>query len=203
MAKPDKLFDFIGNAIENGRDIDSLEKDIYRKFGETCATMVLDSSGFTRTTKALGAAYFLSIICRLRRVCEEISDRFGAIQHRAYADNFYAEFADTDDAVAAAFAIHGYFIDNPVSLENIEDEFGVCIGIGYGRVVRSEHEGVYGNEMNYAAKLGEDIAEKGETLLTEAAFKAVSNPESMQVSESTTRVSGVEIAVYSIRPGGS
>ena len=200
MVKSDKLFEFIGKALESNRAIDSLEADLDRSFGETCATLVMDSTGFTRATEALGTAYFLSIIYRLRQVCEEIFSRLGAIQSRAYADNFFAEFSNVDDAVAAAFAVHKHFSDNPISLLNKQDKFGVCVGIGYGRVVRSEHEGVYGNEMNYASKLGEDIAEGGETLLTQAAFKAVSNPESMHVSKTNISISGVEMPVYSLRP---
>jgi class 3 adenylate cyclase len=201
MVKSDKLFEFIGKALESNRDVASLEEELDRGFGETCAPLVLDSTGFTRATQALGTAYFLSIIYQLRNVCEEVFSRLGAIQMRAYADNFFAEFGNVDDAVAAAFAVHKHFADNPVPLLNQQDKFGVCVGIGYGRVLRSEHEGVYGNEMNYASKLGEDIAEAGETLLTQAAFQALSNPESLQVSKTNIGVSGVEMPVYSVRPG--
>jgi len=200
MVKSDKLFDFIGKALEGDCSIDSLEEDLDRNFGETCAILMLDSTGFTRATKALGAAYFLSIIYQLRQACEKISNRLGAVQYRAYADNFYAEFTNVDDAVAATFAIHKYFSDNPISLLNEQDKFGVCIGIGYGRVVRSEHEGVYGNETNYASKLGEDIAERGETLLTEGAFQALSNPESMHVLKREITASGVKMSIYSLHP---
>ena len=109
MIKSDKLFDFIGKALESDCSIDSLEDDLGKNFGETCAMLMLDSTGFTRATKVLGAAYFLSIIYQLRQACEGICNRSGAIQYRAYADNFYAEFTSVDDAVAAAFAIHKYF----------------------------------------------------------------------------------------------
>ncbi|MFC1886796.1 hypothetical protein ACFLZM_07050, partial [Thermodesulfobacteriota bacterium] len=195
-----KLFTFIGKALESNHSIDTLEADLERNFGETCATLVMDSTGFTRTTETFGAAHVLSIIYQLRQVCEEISGRMGAIQTRAHADNFFAEFTNVDDAVAASFSAHKYFSDNPIALFDSQDKFGVCVGIGYGRVVRSEHEGVYGNEMNYASKLGEDISERGETLLTEAAFQAFSDPESVYVSKRTLRISGVEMTIYSLHP---
>jgi len=200
MIKSDKLFDFIGNALASDCTVEALEADLDKNFGETCATLVMDSTGFTRATKVLGAAYFLSIIYKLRQVCEEASSRVALIQSRVYADNYFAEFTNVDDAAAVAFAVHKHFSDNPVALLNRQDSFGVGVGIGFGRVVRSEHEGVYGNEMNYAAKLGEDISERGDTLLTEAAFNALSNPESMNVSKRDVRISGVEMTVYSLRP---
>ena len=43
------------------------------------------------------------------------------------------------------------------------------IGVGYGEILMVEEDDFYGNELNLASKLGEDVAESGETLLTEAA----------------------------------
>ncbi len=200
MARTDKLFDFVRVALKDGCSLDELDAQLEERFGETCATLVLDSTGFTRTTKVMGTGFFLSIIQQMRSICETITDRFGAIQSRSYADNYFAEFATVDEAVAAAFALHQHFDDNPVSLLGEKDHFGVSIGIGYGRVVRSEHEGVYGNEMNYASKLGEDTAKRGETLLTEAAYNALANPQSVVVEKTSVTTSGVQMPVYSLAP---
>jgi adenylate cyclase len=202
MNKSDKLFDFIEEALKENCTVSSLQADLDRNFGETCAALVMDSTGFTRSTKTLGAAYFLSIISHLRKVCEKVATHYKAIDHRAHADNFYAEFKNVDLAVAMAFALHKHFDENPIPLQSKDDKFGVCIGIGYGKVVRSEHEGVYGNEMNYAAKLGEDTADRGETLLTVDAFSVLSNPESFDVSKRHIKVSGIEMDIYSIKPKG-
>ncbi len=201
MNRPDKLFNFIGESIEDDIDFTDLDAELTKRFGETCAALVMDSTGFTRSTKALGPAFFLAIIYRLREVCFEIAGRYGAIDSRAHADNFYAEFKNVDDAVEAAFAVHRHFEDNPVPLVSGNDRFGVCVGIGFGRVLRSDHEGVYGNEMNYASKLGEDVAERGETLLTKAAFEALSNPETFETTITRIKVSGVEMPIYSIKSG--
>jgi adenylate cyclase len=198
MKKSDRLFDFVRESRE--RDFDVLAEELDRRFGETCATLVLDSSGFTRTTKLRGSAFFLSIISRLREVCFETGKHFNAVSARAWADNFYAEFPSVDEAVSAAFAIHRYFDEHPIPLLNAQDRFGACVGIGFGRVLRSDHEGVYGNEMNHASKLGEDIAGPGDTLLTEAACLALSHPESFVISKSVVTMSGVQIFIYSLRP---
>ena len=198
MNKSDKFFKFIGESRE--RDFDALAAELDRRFGETSATLVLDSTGFTRTTKLLGSAFYLTIISRLREVCFDTVVRFNAISSRTWADNFYAEFPSVDDAVAAAFALHRHFDEKPIPLINEQDKFGVCIGIGFGRVLRSEHEGVYGDEMNCASKLGEDVAERGETMLTEAAFQTLSNPESFNASKSILTIAGVQMLIYSLRP---
>ncbi len=45
----------------------------------------------------------------------------------------------------------------------------------FGDVLRSLSEGVFGNEMNLASKLGEDLAGNGEILLTESAYQEISD----------------------------
>lgn len=198
----DRLFDFILQSVAADRDFAELDRELDHRFGETCATLVMDSSGFTRATRVLGPAFFLGIICQVRKVCFETARRFHAAGSRAWADNFYAEFQTVDEAVGAALAVHRHFADHPLTLLSDQDRFGVCIGIGYGRVLRSDHEGVYGSEMNSASKLGEDIAECGQTLLTEAAYGALSRSEDFQVTRLSQAISGVDLVIYSIRPRG-
>lgn len=169
-------------------------------FGETCAPLVLDSTGFTRITKSHSLLFFLSIIQKLREVSTKIFQDEGALSWRSYADNMFAEFKTVDSAVTAAFAIHHYFSANPLCFNGITDTFGVCIGIGFGRVLRSDFEGVYGDQMNYASKLGEDIAEQGQTLLTEAAFKQLSKPGRFLVTQNKLKISGVDLPIFDISP---
>ncbi len=62
------------------------------------------------------------------------------------------------------------------------------IGIGYGAVLNIDDEDLFGDEMNLACKLGEDIAARSEILLTEAAratltLKTVeTRPEQLSIS---------------------
>jgi class 3 adenylate cyclase len=50
----------------------------------------------------------------------------------------------------------------------------LCIGLGFGRVLRIGDEDVWGKEVNSASRLGEDTARPGEVLLTAAARLALS-----------------------------
>ena len=49
----------------------------------------------------------------------------------------------------------------------------LCVGSGYGDVLRIGDAEVFGAELNAAAKLGEDTAEAGDILLTAAVYAAV------------------------------
>jgi class 3 adenylate cyclase len=71
----------------------------------------------------------------------------------------------------------------------------LCIGIGCGDVLMLEKEDMYGSEFNLASKLGEDLAERGEILLTSAAFEKLEGDkqdwEKMELS-----ISGLELVAY-------
>jgi class 3 adenylate cyclase len=54
-----------------------------------------------------------------------------------------------------------------------EDQVLLCVGIGYGKVLRIGDEDVYGQEVNAASKLGEDTAKANEILVTDGARRAI------------------------------
>jgi class 3 adenylate cyclase len=49
-----------------------------------------------------------------------------------------------------------------------EEQILLCVGIGYGRVLRIGDVDVFGHEVNSASKLGEDTAKAYEILVTPA-----------------------------------
>jgi class 3 adenylate cyclase len=55
-----------------------------------------------------------------------------------------------------------------------EEQILLCIGLGYGDVLRVGATELWGAEVNAASKLGEDTAKSGEILITGAVRDAVS-----------------------------
>ena len=199
MKKNDRLWRVLLDAAETGRDLNSLKKDLWEQFGETCAVLALDATGFSRITQKRGIVFYLSILACLRKIGAEVFERHKAINWRAEADNLYADFESVDQAVAAAFEIHHRLDEERLAID--EDEyFQACIGIGFGRVLRSEHEGMYGDEMNLASKLGEDTARGGETLLTGSAYHSLSNKENLSAEKRQIRISAIDLPYYQVNP---
>lgn len=199
MHEPKCLFESIRTAQSAGIDTDTLEKKIWDEFGRTCAVLILDSTGFSRTTRKKGIVHFLSIIAKMREIGRDIFAKHGADGFRAEADNLYGEFPTAEQAVGAAFDMHRHFDQNPVLLT--DDEFyRVCIGIGYGRLLQSAEEGMFGDEMNLASKLGEDTADGGQTLITEQTYLALTNRENLVARRKFVRVSGVDLPYFEINP---
>jgi len=173
------------------------EDEIWKEFGTRCAVMVLDSSGFTSGTRSSGIISYLSCIVRLRDLVQPLLTKYGCISSRFATDNAYAEFSTAEKALEAS-----YDIQRTVQSSGIEVSegcaFGVCIGIGYGNVLRSLAEGVFGDEMNLASKLGEDLAGRGEILLTRSAFEAIPEAYREAFIEKRSTVSGVDFTYYMV-----
>lgn len=140
-----------------------IHADIWSQVGADCAILVSDLTGFTRLTKAKGVLHFLAGFRRAMHLAEPAVQRHGARFHKTAADNLLATFPDVPAAVAAA---------RDMLREPVGDGIEFCVGIGYGRILHLEDD-VFGDEVNVAYKLGEDVAKGGEVLLSAAAATRV------------------------------
>ena len=93
---------------------------------------------------------------------------------KAEADNLFCLFDDVADAVRAGRDLVGQL--NTVNLLLPEARrLYASIGIGYGRILNVEDKDLFGDEVNLASKLGEDVAGRGAILLTVAAYSRLSD----------------------------
>lgn len=201
MSEEGGLFEDIRRFSGQRSESTRFEADVWEKYGSRCAMLVLDSSGFTRSTQESGILSYLTCIIRLRDMMEQILARFDCISWRAATDNVFAEFKTADGAIEAALEIQRSVSAANIQVQN-SGKFGVCIGIGFGDVLRSRSEGVFGNEMNLASKLGEDLAGIGEVLLTESAYQEISEEYRRDIVARKTNISGVELSYYIILRAG-
>jgi len=58
---------------------------------------------------------------------------------------------------------------------------------------------LYGDEMNLASKLGEDLAQDDEILLTEAAYQALTHPNNWQFGSFSQELSDIIFNVYQLQ----
>jgi len=71
----------------------------------------------------------------------------------------------------------------------------LCIGIGCGDILMLEGEDMYGSEFNLASKLGEDLAQRGEILLTDSAFEKLEG-EKQDWDRVDFSISGLELVAH-------
>ena len=175
-----------------------LERKILEVFSVPKAVLVLDMSGFSRTTQAHGIVTFLLMLHQTRRLCEPCVRKHNGILVKAEADNLFCLFDKASEAVATAREISSRLeTANCVLPDN--RRLHASIGIGFGDTLYIGDEDLFGDEVNLASKLGEDIARAGEILLTSSAFAAVPE-EAATATRTTVNISGLTLEYWSVRP---
>jgi len=189
------LIKYAENTTESGRE--KIEKRLWRQFGAHKTVFVMDMSGFSRLTQKYGIVHYLSMVYRMQIVTEPIVEQYGGRVIKFEADNCFAAFDRPHDAVLAAIALNIAF-----STINIftTDEFDirVSIGIDDGDVLMIGGPDYFGNPVNFASKLGEDVAAPGEILISEHAFLQIPADAAILGKPMLISVSGVEINALSI-----
>lgn len=194
--KDRNLFQTLAQLLDQNIDPNSRADEIWARYGQHRAVMMLDSCGFSRVSEQLGIIHFLSRLVLMRNMVQPVLEEHGTVDFHVAADNIFATFNSPDDAIGAAQAAHDAVYGNNLMLTDSEP-FRICIGIGYGRLLYSETlEGFFGDEMNLASKLGEDTAEGGETLLTCNAYNSASHHLVQEYQEKQVVVSGIKINYY-------
>ena len=197
MSRLHDLFHQIEEHMAQQLDLTEMETRIWEQHGEICAPFILDSAGFTRATQSEGIVHYLSGILRMRKIVSPLLNEFGCINLRCEADNIFAEFPHPDQAFLAAKAAIKAVDIAEIPLQG-KELYKVGVGIGYGRVLRSSHEGVFGDEMNLASKLGEDIGEAQAILLTAKAYTDLDEQYKTGFEVQQIRISKVDMTYYQL-----
>lgn len=163
-----------------------IDTQIYALFNQTLAVMVVDMAGFSSQTQDEGIIAALAQIEQMRSRTRPIIEDHQGILVKADADNLYVVFNTPDQALAAATDLRNYLRHQTI---------GVSIGIDYGDVLLIEQRELYGNTVNRASKLGEDLAEHNEILITDTAIQHLTNP-AQTVDVSDVQISGLTLRVH-------
>lgn len=173
---------------------DDLAAEMDRDFAEVRTVMVLDMSGFSRTTQRCGIAAFLLMIHRMKQIATPAVLANGGVVVKSEADNLYCLFENPVQAVSAAREIIARMEEaNPGFLE--DRRLYASIGIGHGRILNLDEDDMFGDEVNLASKLGEDVADRGMVLLTEAA-RAEAAKAGIATREAGTGISGLSLRYH-------
>lgn len=174
MADTQELADLLAQRARPGADRAAIETAIFTRFGCTQAIMFTDLVGFSRLVEAFGILHFLQLIQESETLFLPLITQHQGRCLKREGDSLLAVFDQPQDALDCARAmVAATETANPGRAA--EERIEVCIGLGYGTVLRvGEHE-VWGAEVNAASKLGEETARSGEILVTERFHAAVAD----------------------------
>jgi len=143
-----------------------IDKLILERFEETWTVAFTDLVGFSRKTRDFGIVHFLAIIYEKGRLLKPVIDDGGGLILKEEADSWLMIFRNPEAALATIIECQRrcqkYNVDRAE-----EDRVELCVGLGHGPVLKIGDEDIWGREVNYASKLGEDLAKSGEILVTE------------------------------------
>jgi adenylate cyclase len=191
----DKLLLFSQETSDAGRK--KIEAELWNSYGAERVVFVLDMSGFSLLTRKYGIIHYLSMVRRMQLTSEPIVKTYGGSLLKYEADNCFAVFPDTLSAVHAAIALQLAF-DASNLLTSDDLDVHIACGIDRGKILIIGNEECFGDAVNRACKLGEDIAAAGEILVTQDAIKTITSELDFELREVNVSVSGLTIPAYAI-----
>jgi len=188
-----ELWRMLDARNEHPESLGQIDGEIWQRFGRTRAVLVLDMCGFSRLTMRYGITHFLAMIRRLVTIVRPVIANAGGQIVKTEADNVYATFDDVPQALAAARAIQGS-LDAANTFLPEDWDLHAAIGIGYGPLLLIGDHDLYGSEMNIASKLGEDVAGRGEVLLSVGAHERIGG--NVDAIEIPVQLSGLTMRAF-------
>lgn len=174
-----------------------LEDSIWQRYGTENTALVLDMSGFSLLTRKYGIVHYLSMIRRMQLTVEPIITNHGGRVIKFEADNCFSVFPDPSSAARTAITIqHSIAAVNQLTQDDMD--IHVAIGIDFGKILILNEDDMYGDAVNRACKMGEDIGKADEILITKDAMDMI--PEDAQIQGTLIEVSigGLNMPAFQI-----
>ena len=158
--------------MEEGADMASLDQAIRERYAGNYAVMFTDLAGFSRGVTEFGIIHFLQVIFESQRILADSLARHRAELVMTESDSMLVVFREPVDALRCSIEMQqvcaDYNHDRDPALRVL-----LCIGLGYGECLRVGNDDIFGAEVNAASKLGEDIADHGEILMSGDFYESV------------------------------
>lgn len=177
-----RLWQLLEERTRPGADVARIDQRIWDLFGEDWAVVFTDLSGFSRQVEAFGIIHFLQIILEQERILLPVVAEHDGILIKSEADSYLLLFRRAEAALRCAVAMQ-HACQRWNARKVPEEQVLLCVGVGYGRILRIGDEDVFGQEVNAASKLGEDTAKANEILVTRAAREAAGEIEGVGYEE--------------------
>jgi len=199
-AKPSKKFQELLLKFSNSEEMASrkrVEERLWKTYGSEQTVFVLDMSGFSLLTRKHGIIHYLSMVRRMQLTAEPIIQSYDGYMIKFEADNCFAMFPAPLLAVNAAIAMqHAFAASNILTPDDLD--IHISCGIDYGKILIVGKDDCFGDAVNRASKLGEDIAERGEILVTKEAMDMIPDEAGIKSREVSISISGIAIPAYAI-----
>lgn len=191
----DMVLRYSQETDDGGRKV--VEAELWKEYGAELVVFVLDMSGFSLLTRKYGIVHYLSMVRRMQLITEPIVKSYNGSMIKYEADNCFAVFPDPLSAVNAAISMqHAFMAANLLSSDDLD--IHIACGIDYGKLLIIGHDECFGDPVNRASKMGEDIAAAGEILVTKEAMEMIPEDAGIKAHEISVSISGITIPAFAI-----
>ena len=176
------------------------ERRLRERFEVERAVLALDMSQFSLSVRRSGIVFHLCQIRRVQALALPVVAAWRGELVKCEADNILAVFPRPADAVGAALAINA-------ALENAENDpalgapLTAGIGIDYGKFLLVPGREAFGDAVNVAHKLGEDVARASEVLVTDAVRRRLDPSAGIATEHIALSISGLQLDAWRILTG--
>lgn len=159
---PELLSYFHGEGLKSRPQ---LSAEIWDKFGQSGAVLVLHMARFSSLDKDRSLVSYLALVAKMQSVVTPLLEKAGGALLKFEADGCYACFPKVPQAVAAAFEV----------LERVESlnaqtppemDIEMSVGVDCGEFLCLGQGEFFGEPVTVAGKLGEGLAQTGEVLVS-------------------------------------
>jgi class 3 adenylate cyclase len=163
----DRLIGLIAQRLVAGANKAEIDHRIWDLFGEQWCVMMTDLAGFSRRVAKYGIIHFLQTIYESERLLLPIIEQHEGFLLKTDGDSLLVIFRKPHKALHCTIAMQQILVNYNQDKQD-QDQIHLCVGLGFGMLLRVGNEEVFGAEVNAACKLGEDTAKQGEILVTDA-----------------------------------
>ena len=182
----------IATPVERRSDLEKFINDAYQ---QEKVVFALDMSGFTVSVQRDGILAHLCRIRRMQTITGPIIAKHNGELVKYEADNLLAVFDSVFDAIRAAIDMNQAALDEDVEQDR-KIEFS--IGMDMGHIILLDGVDCFGDAVNLAHKLGEDIARPGEILITEKTKQLLAAYHPFELKEMPVSISGMKLPAYEV-----
>jgi class 3 adenylate cyclase len=188
-----RLWHLVAERRKPAADRAAIDQRIWDLFGEDWSIMFTDLSGFSRQVAQFGIIHFLEIILEKKNLLLPIVADHDGILIKVEADSFLIIFRRPESALACAIDMqHACQRHNTTRIP--EEHVLLCLGLGWGRILRIGDSDVFGAEVNAASKLGEDTAGSNEILVTGGFVDALPDSSGLTLERLDEEIPGTDVA---------
>lgn len=195
-----RLYDLIDQYdAASPLDAQPIEAEIWRNYGLDRAILVLDMSGFSRMTRRFGIVHYLAMVRRMQKTSRPLVEAYQGEVVKYEADNLFAVFAEPGQAVRCAVALVERFESSNVWTPD-ERDIHVSIGLSWGRILHVPDQDFFGNAVNIASKLGEDLAGSREVLVDDDLYQRLPpGMDGLHFAPMEFSVAGLQLKAWQVK----